>query len=237
MCRNNERRKGKVSNMGERCVVNTSLWRDSKFRSDLKSFKARYLWLYLLTTPHSQSIGIFEISIEDICYETKLEEDEVKQFLMQMTDLDMLDYDTSKEEIIIYNYPKYNISSWGKPMVDKINSEISRVKNTKFIARLTDKLKDHVEKHPNDKKSPLLAQLVNLLENALTPIVFKGREDIGKRDTNKYNNIDINNNNNSDTSTYREKLVKEQDELECKTWEELISLMENYDNEQGTRRT
>lgn len=180
--------------MSDKRVVSSEIWRDTKFRREMKSQKCKYLWLYLLTCPSSQSIGIFYLPIDEIVIDTKLDIDEVKQNLMSLTDLGMLDYDMETEEILIYNYPKHNIGAWGKPIIDKINSELSKVSRIEFISKEIEYLKTFVSAHPNDKRASIMEKVIPLYVNALKPVNEKERDlESNKVSSSISNSISINN--------------------------------------------
>lgn len=181
-------------------VIDTTLWEDSKWRKEIKSPKARLLWLYLLTCPSSKSIGIFHLDIDKVAFDTRLDEDEVKQFLMQFTDLEMCIYNIETEEIIIWNYPIYNICSWGKPMQDKIRSELGTVDNNESIRQMQEHLNQFVKTHPQDKRAELMFKVVELFNACLEPIkereTLKESKSLSKSNS---NNNSISNSNYNDT--------------------------------------
>lgn len=217
-------------------IVDSDLWADKKFRKEIRTFKARYLWVYLLTNAHCQSIGIYTISFDDMAYETLLSEDEVRQCLMQLTDLRLCDYDIETEEIVIFNFPKYNIASWGKPMVDKIKSELSNVKNTRFIERMAKYLKAYMRNQPNDKKALLIERVVPLFDEALKPLEEKEREVIKEKDNNTYtyNNININNGSchdtSNDTSKNNDFQPLELSEEDKEQWDSMVNQLSTEDD-------
>lgn len=145
-------------------MVDTWLWNDQKWRLEIENPYLRYLWLYLLTCPNSQAIGIFYIPIETMSQDTKLDESDIKRYLMALTDYGLMYYSMQTEEIIIYNFPKYNIYSWGKPIVDMLNKEISKIKDTELIKRMIVHLTTYTKKHPNDKRTETLIKVLDLLK-------------------------------------------------------------------------
>lgn len=137
--------------MGNR-VIDTNLWQDQKWRS-IKDLKIRYLWLYLLSCPNSFQIGIFYLPFDEMCLHTRLTEEEVKKYLTTLEELKLCKYSYETEEILIYNYVKYNINAWGKPVVDMLTKQVERVKNKSLLFDLFEYL-NHNE--PTDKISRVI---------------------------------------------------------------------------------
>ena len=89
-------------------VVETGTWRDEKFRS--LSLLEKVFWMYLLSCPHSNLIGLFylppgyiytdfqgEISIEDI-----------EKLLKKFCNLDMVMYDWKMHILFVKNFLQHN---------------------------------------------------------------------------------------------------------------------------------
>ena len=107
--------------------IDTDVWSDVIFDNFNKD--ERYFWLFLLTTRYGNISGCFEISINQIMYETKLANNVVVKLLKDFEDKHKLIY-YSKEtnEIFILNWYKYN---WSKsPLVEK--------SVLKFVAEIKD---------------------------------------------------------------------------------------------------
>lgn len=205
-------------------VIESEIWKDNKFRREL-NVNEKLLWFYLLTNEYATSVGIYCLPFETIAFELKFDEDEIKRYMMKLTDLDMMTYDITNEEVVIYNAPLYNICSWGKPMVDKVNSELSKVKNVGSIKLVLEHLKKHQIDRPNDKKSCLMENIIPLYENALKPVKEKEK---GKG-KDKSNNIDINNNINNNiyinNESCHESLENE------KSFDDLVGELDNEQEE------
>ena len=63
--------------MNERRSINTCIWTDEWFE-ELNPHE-KLIWLYLLTNPKANLIGIYEISIKRISFDNGLAKEEVKQ--------------------------------------------------------------------------------------------------------------------------------------------------------------
>ena len=111
--------------------VHTSFWEDTKVL-DLMTPEDRYFMLYLLTNPHTNQIGCYEISKRQISNETGYNFDTVEKLLQRFdSNLSLIKYSNESKEVLIKNWYKYNWSS--SPKVKKcIESELKSIKNDDF---------------------------------------------------------------------------------------------------------
>lgn len=134
--------------------------------------RVRYLWFYLLTTDFSQIIGIFYLPLDMVAAETGLDIVEVKQYLMELTDLKMLLFSPDTSEVIIFNFPKYNIFGWNEYIKSQIENELATVKNLNLIKIMIDTLRKFIKKRTNDKvRASYLQKALKCCENALKPYI------------------------------------------------------------------
>ena len=183
-------------------MIATNLWTDREFRK-IKSLKTRYLWIYLLSCTMSQTCGVFYIPIDVIAFESKMSEEDIEKSLQELEINNFLYYSKESEEIVIYNYPKYNIRNMGKPMVDCISKELSQVKNRKLVSRIIDSLKDYKDKMGDEMKADLLDDIISVYSNFVPnsekteemEIVIKEKTIFKEKDTNTSTNTYTNTNN------------------------------------------
>lgn len=148
--------------------IDTRIARDNRWKE--MPIRVRYLWFYLLTTDFSQVIGIFYLPLDMVAAETNLDIDEVKQYLWTLTEMHLLLYSPETSEIIIFNYPKFNIFGWNKYMKSQIESELSNVKNLNLIKIMRDTLHTFILERTNDKyKSNFLNEAMACCDRALKP--------------------------------------------------------------------
>ena len=132
--------------------------------------RVRYLWFYLLTTDFSQIIGIFYLPLDMVAAETNLEIDEVKQYLMTLTDMKLLAFSPETSEVIIFNYPKFNIFGWNEYIKAQIENELSNVKNLNLIKIMRDVLQSFINERTNDKvRCKFLNEAYKCCDRALRP--------------------------------------------------------------------
>ena len=102
--------------------VSINFWSDSKIDDEFTP-EDKYFFLYLLTNPHTNICGCYEISIKQMCVETGYNDDTVKRLLKRMeTEHNVIRYDNNTKEVLIINWSKYNWSS-----SDKVNKAVYKV--------------------------------------------------------------------------------------------------------------
>ena len=108
--------------------VHINFWEDSKILDDM-AIEERYFMLYLLTNPHTNQIGCFEISKRQMKNETDFETKKINELLEKFEkELDLIIYCSKTKELYVKNWYKYN---WSKsPKVRKcIEKEFLKIKN------------------------------------------------------------------------------------------------------------
>lgn len=89
-------------------TVQLSFWTDPKVDDDFTP-EDKYFYLYLLTNPHTNICGCYEISMKQMVRETGYNEDTVKRLLARMETVHhVIVYDSATKEVLIPNWHKYN---------------------------------------------------------------------------------------------------------------------------------
>ena len=96
-------------------LISQSFWTDSKVADDFTpednyfTPEDKYFYLYLLTNPHTNLCGCYEISMRQIAYETGYNLDTVERLIDRFRTIHkVIDYDRTTKEILILNWWKYN---------------------------------------------------------------------------------------------------------------------------------
>lgn len=112
-------------------TIQMSFWTDAKV-VDTFTPEDKYFYLYLMTNPHTNLCGCYEISIKQVSDETGYNKDTVERMINRMVyDHEVIRYSKDTKEILILNWAKYNWTKSGdfqKPLV----KEIENVKNPDF---------------------------------------------------------------------------------------------------------
>lgn len=110
--------------------VSMSFWTDPKvdneFTPDDKLF-----YLYLLTNPHTNLCGCYEISKKQIAREIGFSIETVEALITRFTENKTIIYDNETYELLIINWSRYNWTNSEK-LRAAISLEIENVKNTYF---------------------------------------------------------------------------------------------------------
>jgi hypothetical protein len=117
--------------------IHFSFWEDTELEDYTPEEK--YFYLYLLTNPHTQLCGIYEISIRQMALETGFDQPKVIALLARFEgDLDKIRYNKKTKELAIRNWLKYNDSSSPKTRT-AVETGHAKVKDKTLIAYQTTK--------------------------------------------------------------------------------------------------
>lgn len=88
--------------------IHLTFWTDSKVDDDFTP-EDKYFYLYLLTNPHTNLCGCYEISTKQMIRETGYNEDTVKALLNRMENVHgVIKYDPETKEVLIKKWGRYN---------------------------------------------------------------------------------------------------------------------------------
>ena len=111
--------------------ISINFWTDSKIDDDFTP-EDKYFYLYLLTNPHTNICGCYEISMKQMERETGYNKDTIKRLINRMERIHkVIRYDSITKEVLIINWSKYNWSASAK--VEKAIVKVAdRIKSVKF---------------------------------------------------------------------------------------------------------
>ena len=114
--------------------VYLKFWKDDKVM-ELFSVEEKLLFLFLLTNPNTTQIGVYKILPKEIAFMTGFEEEEVSIMLeLFEKEYKLIKYNKLTHEIAIVHWARYNLNkAGGKPMMDCISSELSRVEDVSLL--------------------------------------------------------------------------------------------------------
>lgn len=91
--------------------ISMSFWTDSKVDDDFTP-EDKYFFLFLMTNPHTNICGCYEISMKQMERETGYNTDTVKRLLHRMEKMhNVIRYSEKTKEVLIVNWGKYNWSA------------------------------------------------------------------------------------------------------------------------------
>lgn len=123
--------------------VALSFWEDNKIVDDF-TYKDKYFLLYLLTNPHTNLIGCYEISVKQMSNELGLDKSEVEELLTRMEQVhQVIFYAGETKEVLIKNWHKYNWTKSEK-LLKKVESLTKYIKSKKLRNYMEEILKKYM---------------------------------------------------------------------------------------------
>lgn len=117
--------------------IHVSFWSDPKVTDDFTP-EEKYFFLYVMTNPHTNLLGCYEISKKQMSDETGYTKDVIEKLLARMQDTHgVLEYSDFSKEMYIINWHKYNWTGSEKQH-KAILSQLSAIKDPVFKSYLTD---------------------------------------------------------------------------------------------------
>lgn len=105
--------------------VHVSFWDDNKVVDDFNP-KDRYFMLYLLTNPHTNLIGCYEITVKQMSYELGYDAKTIKDLLDRAQNIhNVIIYSFETKELLVKNWAKYNWTKsikLRKPIIEQIEN-------------------------------------------------------------------------------------------------------------------
>lgn len=112
--------------------ITTEIWNDPQIIDNF-TFEDLYVWLYLLTSPHTYLCGVLKASLTTISFETKVDKNKIKSALRNLQDKHkLIKYSENNNEVLILNWNKYNWSSSEK-LKTSVRKSLENVKTKEFI--------------------------------------------------------------------------------------------------------
>ena len=112
-------------------AVQMSFWTDPKVVDDFTP-EDKYFYLYLMTNPHTNLCGCYELSMKLATDETGYTRDTIEKLLDRMEKVhDVIRYNRMTKEVLILNWGKHNWTK-SKDFVNYLEKEISDVKTPEF---------------------------------------------------------------------------------------------------------
>lgn len=120
-------------------TVHISFWTDPKVDDDFTP-EDKYFYLYLLTNPHTNICGCYEISMKQMVRETGYNEDTVKRLLHRMEYVhNVIQYDKNTKEVLVPKWGKYNWCNSPKTKEGAVKS-VENIKSNRFRKFVSDTL-------------------------------------------------------------------------------------------------
>ena len=111
--------------------IQMTFWTDSKIIDDFTP-EERYFYLYLLTNPHTNLAGCYEISFKQMADETGYNRDKIEKLIKRLAEVHkVISYSMETKEVLMVNWSRYNWTGSEK-FQKSLQKDISMVKNPDF---------------------------------------------------------------------------------------------------------
>lgn len=118
--------------------VSLSFWEDIKIVDNFTP-EDKYFYLYLLTNPHTNLLGCYQISFKQMINETGYNKDTIEKLINRMSqEHEVIEFDSKTNEIFIKNWYKYNWTKSEKLLknVEKLSQYIKSNNFKEKISKL-----------------------------------------------------------------------------------------------------
>lgn len=127
-------------------------WADPKIVDDFTP-EDKYFYLYLMTNPHTNLCGCYEVSIRQMAWETGYNEDSIGRLLRRMMEVHkVIRYDAVTREVLIHNWHKYNWTKSPK-LLKSVEIACQDIKNESFRSYVINLIQEEEKKYPMDTLS------------------------------------------------------------------------------------
>jgi DnaD/phage-associated family protein len=125
-------------------LVYSDFWTDPKVVEEM-SPEDKFFYLYILTNPSTTSCGIYMITKKQMAFELGHSIETVNTLMDRFEKHHkLIIYNKETRELAIKNWGKYNLSRGGKPVIDCLTSELSKVKDKSLIKYVNENVKSKV---------------------------------------------------------------------------------------------
>ena len=128
-------------------TVHLSFWTDPKVDDEFTP-EDKYFYLYLLTNPHTNICGCYELSEKQCSRETGYNTETISRLLDRFQKVhDVIRYDSKTKEVLILNWHKYNWTTSDK-LMKSVSETAAYIKSEHFKAYI-----ENLIEHPDDTVS------------------------------------------------------------------------------------
>jgi len=121
-------------------VVGTAFWDDEKVVNDFTP-EDKYFFLYLLTNPRSSMLGVYKLVPKVAAFEMGYSVDAVLALIERFeTKHNIIRFNRDTCEVAIKNYLKHSIVKGGKPIYDRLMSDLKQVTDKSLVEYIRNNL-------------------------------------------------------------------------------------------------
>ncbi|MBR1456206.1 MAG: hypothetical protein IJ594_03475, partial [Oscillospiraceae bacterium] len=132
--------------MGTYFSVDAAFWTDTDVVDEFTP-EDKYFYLYLLTSPHGNVSGCYEVSLRQISLEMGYSVDTIERLLKRFAEVHkVIDYSKETKEVLIHNWGKHHWTTSDK-YIYALGKKISSIKNEVFRSYLEAALDKFIDTH------------------------------------------------------------------------------------------
>jgi DnaD/phage-associated family protein len=125
-------------------LIYTSFWSDPKVMEEMTP-EDKLFYSYILTNPSTTNCGIYMITKKQMAFEIGYSIEAVNSLMDRFEKHHkLIIYNKETRELAIKNWGKHNLSRGGKPVIDCLTSELSKVKDKTLIKYICQNIKSGV---------------------------------------------------------------------------------------------
>ena len=114
-------------------LIYSEFWTDPTTADEMTP-EDRYFYFYLLTNPSTTSCGIYTITKKRMAFELGYTIEAVNCLMERfLNNHKLIRYNPETKELALKNWGKYNLNRGGKPVMDCLSSELSKVKDKALV--------------------------------------------------------------------------------------------------------
>jgi DnaD/phage-associated family protein len=114
-------------------LIYSEFWTDPKVMEEMTP-EDRYFYLYLLTNGSTTHCGIYLITKKQMAFELGYSIEAVNSLMDRFENHHgLIIYNPETRELALKNWGKYNLNRGGKPVIDCLSSELSKIKDKTLI--------------------------------------------------------------------------------------------------------
>jgi hypothetical protein len=178
--------------MGIYRTISVTFWTDPK----VVDFSAedRYMMLYLLTNPHANITGCFEINFRQMAFEMGHSTESVVCIIERLAEKHkIIQYCQQTSEILILNWYKYNWSGGSPNVLKAVKSSAESIKCDEFREYVLDKVNNFGNKEESNKEEITVnSNTVNSNSNIIVGIGYEYPIDRVSKDSSKKSKKHVN---------------------------------------------
>lgn len=133
--------------------ISPSVWKSKKFRA-LPDDSARLVYLYLLTCPHGNSAGCFDLDPTYACTDLRISDKAYTKAIEAMCAVSLISYDHTENSIYLSNWATFNAPTNAKHAMGLI-SQLDRASSVRLKALALEDFKAVIHAKGFDSMEPL----------------------------------------------------------------------------------